>query len=233
MSLKDVVYEDQRATIAEGDTLVLYTDGLVERRGEPIDEGLARLQTAVAGGPPEPESLCEHLLAAASPPDAQLADDVTALVVKITVAEVRPEAPGERAMGERRIQITVAPDSHAPAVARRLVERSFGDYLEPEELERAKLAISELATNAVIHGQGEITLLAALNETRLMVEVVDQGSGFEHVVRGQEFDAVGGRGLNIVDAESSRWGMHEGTTHVWFEIERRGPRLGAEQRPMP
>ncbi len=231
MSLKDVVYEDQRATIAEGDTLVLYTDGLVERRGEPIDAGLERLQTAVIGGPQDPESLCEHLLESTSPPNSQLTDDVTALVVQITPIDLRHDAVGERGLGERRIQVTVEPDEHAPAMARRLIERSFADYLEPEELDRAKLAISELATNAVIHGQGEITLLADLNDTRLMVEVVDQGSGFEHVVREQAFDSVGGRGLNIVDAESSRWGMHEGTTHVWFEIERRGPRLGAERRP--
>ena len=47
MSLKDVEYEDQQATIAEGDTVILYTDGLIERRGESIDEGLARLCDAV------------------------------------------------------------------------------------------------------------------------------------------------------------------------------------------
>jgi hypothetical protein len=35
----------------------------------------------------------------------------------------------------------------------------------------------------------------------------------------------------IVDAESSRWGIHEGTTHVWFELERPGPRLAAEEAP--
>jgi anti-sigma regulatory factor (Ser/Thr protein kinase) len=112
-----------------------------------------------------------------------------------------------------------------------MLEREFGEVLEPEELDRAKLAISELATNAVLHGQGEITLLADLDHARLMVEVIDEGSGFEHVVRDRDFEAVGGRGLNIVDAESSRWGMHEGTTHVWFEIERRGPRLGTDWRP--
>ena len=160
-------------------------------------------------------------LESTSPPNSQLTDDVTALVVQITPIDLRHDAVGERGLGERRIQVTVEPDEHAPAMARRLIERSFADYLEPEELDRAKLAISELATNAVIHGQGEITLLADLNDTRLMVEVVDQGSGFEHVVGEQAFDSVGGRGLNIVDAESSRWGMHEGTTHVWFEIERR------------
>ena len=38
-----------------GTTIVLYTDGLVERRGESIDEGLERLRSAVLAGPREPE----------------------------------------------------------------------------------------------------------------------------------------------------------------------------------
>jgi anti-sigma regulatory factor (Ser/Thr protein kinase) len=116
-------------------------------------------------------------------------------------------------------------------MARRLVSGAFGDWLDEEELQRAKLAVSELTTNAVLHGKGEITLFADMDERRLMVEVVDEGSGFEYTVREHDFDRIGGRGLNLVDAESSRWGMHEGTTHVWFEIERRGPRLGTDQRP--
>jgi serine phosphatase RsbU (regulator of sigma subunit) len=39
--------------IPPGAVLCLYTDGLVERRGELIDEGLERLRQAVAAGPPE------------------------------------------------------------------------------------------------------------------------------------------------------------------------------------
>jgi serine phosphatase RsbU (regulator of sigma subunit)/anti-sigma regulatory factor (Ser/Thr protein kinase) len=230
MSLKDVVYEDQHADVEEGDTLILYTDGLVERRGEAIDAGFERLRETIRSGPQEPESLCGFLLESAPPSAGQPEDDVTALVVRIAPQGASRAGIGARG-GEGRVQLTLTSDRSAPALARRMVERSFGDALQREELERAKLAISELTTNAVVHGTGEITLLADLDDTRLLVEVIDQGSGFEHVVREQDFDAVGGRGLNIVDAESSRWGMHEGTTHVWFEIERRGPRLGTERRP--
>ena len=122
-------------------------------------------------------------------------------------------------------------DNYAPGTARRLIERSFADWLDEDQLQRAKLAVSELTTNALMHGTGQIVLLADLDESRLMVEVIDEGSGFEYALRDVEFDQVGGRGLKIVDAETSRWGMHEGTTHVWFEIERHGPRLGTEQRP--
>jgi hypothetical protein len=72
-----------------------------------------------------------------------------------------------------------------------------------------------------------------VHENRLLVEVIDEGSGFERVARDHDVDQLGGLGLRIVDAEASRWGVHEGTTHVWFEIERSGPRLGAEPKPLP
>jgi phosphoserine phosphatase RsbU/P len=39
--------------IPEGALVCLYTDGLVERRGEPLDDGLSRLCDAIAAGPPD------------------------------------------------------------------------------------------------------------------------------------------------------------------------------------
>jgi hypothetical protein len=61
--------------------------------------------------------------------------------------------------------------------------------------------------------------------------VVDEGQGFERAARKGSLDAIGGRGLAIVEAGSSRWGLHEGTTHVWFELERPGPRVGRDAKP--
>lgn len=62
---------------------------------------------------------------------------------------------------------------------------------------------------------------AELDERRAVVEVIDEGSGFQRNARELEIDAVSGRGLAIVDAESSRWGIRAGSTHVWFELGRR------------
>jgi len=98
-------------------------------------------------------------------------------------------------------------------------------------LNDGKLVVSELVTNAVLHGVGRILLRTELDEDHVLIEVVDEGSGFEHAVRQVPFDQLSGRGLAIVDATSSRWGIHDGTTHVWAEIERRGPRLGARKNP--
>jgi anti-sigma regulatory factor (Ser/Thr protein kinase) len=119
----------------------------------------------------------------------------------------------------------------APVIARRLLARWLRPALDPAELHTAELLVSELVTNAVVHGRDKITLRAQLDEDRLHVEVIDGGGGFEQGIRQADFDSVGGRGLAIVDAEASRWGIHEGTTHVWFELERPGPRLGLVEKP--
>lgn len=129
------------------------------------------------------------------------------------------------------LEIELPRSRDAARIARRWLADSFAADLSPEELERAKLLGSELVTNAVVHGQGKITVRGELDEDRLLVEVIDEGSGFERVIRHVEFDELGGRGLAIVEAEASRWGIHEGTTHVWFELERPGPRLGVAGKP--
>ena len=116
-------------------------------------------------------------------------------------------------------------------MARRRLADWLDRRLEASGFDNAMLLTSELVTNAVIHGQGDVMLRAGLDDDRLLVEVIDEGHGFERVVREEDFDSVGGRGLRIVDAEASRWGIHEGTTHVWFELERPGPRLGEASKP--
>lgn len=119
----------------------------------------------------------------------------------------------------------------APGIARRELARWYGASLELVQLYSLKLLTSELVTNAVLHGQGQIVLRSQLNDDRVLVEVLDEGGGFEHELRHRKFDELDGRGLEIVDAESSRWGIHEGSTHVWFELERPGPRLGRMSKP--
>jgi anti-sigma regulatory factor (Ser/Thr protein kinase) len=126
-------------------------------------------------------------------------------------------------------EVELSRDAHAPRLARRLISERFASQLEADELISAMLLTSELVTNAVRHGHGRITLTATMNEDRLLVEVTDEGSGLERTMREHSLENIEGWGLKIVDAESARWGAHEGTTHVWFEIERQGPRLGAEK----
>jgi PAS domain S-box-containing protein len=82
MGIEEFVYENHRRALASGDALILYTDGLVERRGESLDVGLARLAGAATSGPDDPQALSDHILALLLV-DEQLHDDVTAVVVKL------------------------------------------------------------------------------------------------------------------------------------------------------
>lgn len=83
MGMSDVVYQDAEEHVSLNDTLLFYSDGLVERRGESLDEGLRRLSTAAAGGPEPPTALCRHVLGCMLSSAQTLRDDVTAVLVRI------------------------------------------------------------------------------------------------------------------------------------------------------
>ena len=122
------------------------------------------------------------------------------------------------ASGALSLDLPRAPE--APGIARRRLARSFENALDEGQLQTATLLTSELVTNALLHGVGSITLLATLDDHRLLVEVIDEGHGIETSHPRPERDRVGGYGLRIVDSQASRWGTHKGTTHVWFELTR-------------
>ena len=54
-------YRETEVSIPPHAILIAYTDGLVERRGELLDEGLERLRRAAASGPPELDQLVASL----------------------------------------------------------------------------------------------------------------------------------------------------------------------------
>jgi serine phosphatase RsbU (regulator of sigma subunit) len=87
MGVQDNVYETFQEHLPRGSTVVLYTDGLIERRGESLDAGLDRLANAVTSGPEEPAPLRDHVFARVLEPDAQRYDDVTAVFVRLTETE--------------------------------------------------------------------------------------------------------------------------------------------------
>jgi anti-sigma regulatory factor (Ser/Thr protein kinase) len=112
-------------------------------------------------------------------------------------------------------------DPTAPGEARRAIER-IGDRIAPDVVPDVKLLVSELITNSVKYGgDGEVTLrVDASSPRKLRVEVIDQGAGFVPVARNRPATEVGGWGLHLVQTLSDRWGVYEGSTHVWFEIDR-------------
>lgn len=112
--------------------------------------------------------------------------------------------------------------AHAARCALRLW---CGGCVDDDLLIDAELLVSELATNALLHGAGRITMRAQLDDERLLIELIDEGSGFARDRRRKGLLPDGGWGLNIVEDVASHWGMYEGTTHVWFELRRGRLRL--------
>ena len=136
------------------------------------------------------------------------------------------------------LALTLPPDTSAPGLARAATKRHLAGNVDPERLSELTLVISELVSNAAVHGRGQIVLRLQGDDKVIRGEVIDQGAGFEREVRARGPEDITGRGLFLVDTLTSRWGIHEGTTHVWFELDpqsgargRLNPRLGRENRP--
>jgi signal transduction histidine kinase len=113
-------------------------------------------------------------------------------------------------------------DRQAPSRARWFCWSKLAEHA-PNELDAALLLISELVTNAVRHGAADpfapIDLTLELGRApAVRVTVRDRGRGFAHP--SASMPAIGGIGLGLVDAVSSRWGCDRegGTTLVWFEL---------------
>ncbi|HXV94057.1 MAG TPA: SpoIIE family protein phosphatase, partial [Pseudonocardia sp.] len=126
-----------RAALGPGSTVLLYTDGLVERRGQVIDEGLGRLARVAAALRAEPaEVLATRLLDRCLAPNGP-ADDVALIVTRVVPVPLRLRLPAE-------------------AARLRELRRAVGGWAEaadlPDELTYdLQLAIGEAAANVVEH----------------------------------------------------------------------------------
>ena len=117
--------------------------------------------------------------------------------------------------------VDISRDHMAPASARRAVERLAG-RVDEELIPMVRLLVSELVTNSVKYGgEGAITLkVDVARPGKVRAEVINQGLGFIPVARNRPTTEAGGWGLHLVQTLSNRWGVHEGSARVWFEIDR-------------
>jgi anti-sigma regulatory factor (Ser/Thr protein kinase) len=106
------------------------------------------------------------------------------------------------------------------AQARRLVMDAAAAFGLRELEDRVELLVSELVTNAVRHARGPVRVRASRPRTRtITVMVCDKEYSRPTLERGDR-SADGGRGLQIVDAVSDRWGVVSRADGkcVWFEL---------------
>lgn len=135
-------FESWETELGPGATVLLYTDGLVERRGETIDAGLQRLREALGAGPEELEELCSHILARA-PGDTDVQDDAALLAARLV----------QEPAGALELDLPAEPE-FVP-VARHRLERWLLETGEgSDDVFAIKLAVNEACANAVEHAYG-------------------------------------------------------------------------------
>ncbi|MBB5776961.1 PAS domain S-box-containing protein [Nonomuraea jabiensis] len=246
----DLVYKEETRTLPPGAALLLYTDGLVDRR--PGRDGRVPSEEETLG------VLCEKLAkmsgaeveriadAATVAVPGDIDDDMAILVVRSSDVDLDVE---ERTFPAQPIMV---------GEARRMASEAFSSWNVPEErAELACLLVSEVVTNVVLHaatasvprrelvvegpplpfdeswdvpgfedegvGDKEFTLRLRRGEEAVWVEVFDQDLRLPRIRSAGENDE-GGRGLYLVDQLARRWGSRptrEGKA-VWFEIPTRG-----------
>ena len=103
-------------------------------------------------------------------------------------------------------------------MARRLVRTRLDGVVETPTLDDVVLVVSELVTNAVRHGRGDIELQIDFAGARVRGNVRDEGKGFARTARTHSAGQVGGNGLHIVEQVASGWGVHQASAQVWFEL---------------
>jgi two-component sensor histidine kinase len=116
--------------------------------------------------------------------------------------------------------LTLASSRNAPAEARRAVH-DFAEAVSPSTARTAELLASELVTNAVTHGRGEVTVVMEFDNDGLAVTVSDDEPAMPEVAAAPAA-AQGGRGLRLVEVLSSAWGVKPDRRGrgkgVWFRL---------------
>ncbi|MGY2063826.1 ATP-binding protein, partial [Nocardia gipuzkoensis] len=159
--------------LTPGSLVLLYTDGLIERPGETLDDGFDRLRRALAACARLPVgAVCEELLRRMAP-SGGFTDDVAMLAV-------RPVHCGPDSLA---VVITATPDE-VPDLRDRL--RGWLDGLGVEFQRRSDilLAVGEAVTNAIEHGARsdprDTVSLEAFRHTDHLIAVVSDTGRWSH-----------------------------------------------------
>lgn len=196
-----------------GQTMVLFTDGLVEQPGSDLDEGVQLLTAMIRNGPQDLQRLADRLCESVDERGGE--DDVAVLLLRRKAAHA-PQPGG-------RLQQHVAQnDPEALSSARHMIRAAVRAWGAKERADEVELAADELTTNALMHTDGgAIVTIRVLTgpERRLRVDVEDRSSALPRRRDAGEA-GVSGRGLMLVDRLVDAWGVESRGTGkcVWCEF---------------
>jgi serine phosphatase RsbU (regulator of sigma subunit)/anti-sigma regulatory factor (Ser/Thr protein kinase) len=199
-------YRQAVVELPHGSVLLFYTDGLIERRGRSLDEGLERLRAAVSTGPRDPERLAEHVLEHLFG-DEDRRDDVVLLVARLLPVAPRPldlrldggHASLRNAREALRLWLASAP----------VGEMDTHDIV---------LAAWEASANATEHSLSEsgFRLFAQLVDDTVRIVVEDAGTWAAPAARPDR-----GRGLQLMRALMSSVEVEPGPRGTRVTLEKR------------
>ncbi|MFE1024181.1 SpoIIE family protein phosphatase [Streptomyces sp. NPDC058818] len=198
-------FEEVEVELPEGSLLALYTDGLVESRDHPLDEGLQAFVGALTDPARPLEDVCDQVLNTLDSHHGE--DDIALLMAR--VQGLPSESVGDWSLPR---------EPRSVGRARELARAKLLDWDMESLVDTTELLVSELVTNALRYGEGEIRLRLLLDRT-LVCEVWDSGLVQPRRRRARDTDE-GGRGLQLVGLLSAAWGSRRtprGKT-VWFEL---------------
>ncbi|MFG2295821.1 SpoIIE family protein phosphatase [Streptomyces sp. NPDC048603] len=207
-----------------GDTLLMCTDGLIERPGSDHDTGMQAFMEAVRDGPADVDGLADALVDMVGGTGGS--DDIALLLLR------RRGSPAPRGSGPLRQQFAPG-DPDGPATARHLIRAAAAAWGALEQADEIVLAADELITNALVHtaGGGQVSL-RLIPERRIRIEVEDSSSALPRRRDAGDW-AVSGRGLMLVDRLAQAWGVEPRGNGkcVWCEFTVRDPGTPAAVRP--
>jgi len=193
--------------IEDGSLLVLYTDGLVEKRTADIDEGLGRLRDIFGPGAASRslEDLCKATLDGVYAD--QHRDDIAVLIARL-----------RRIPADLHVSWQLPAELTSAGQARMLIRRPLRRWGLAELIPAAELLVSELVTNAVRYAQGKIGL-RLVHEGGLVCEVLDDSAALPRL-RHPGYEDERGRGLQIISQVAQRWGTRRTCSGkvVWCEL---------------
>ncbi|MGW7362856.1 SpoIIE family protein phosphatase [Streptomyces sp. NPDC054841] len=196
-----------------GQSLLLYTDGLVEQPGADLDDGMQLLTATIRGGPKDLQLLADQLC---DEVDERAGDDDVAILLLRRHGAYAPQTGG-------RLQQHVAQnDPEALSSARHMIRAAVRAWGAADKSDEIELAADELITNALMHTDGgAIVTVRVLSgpERRLRVEVEDPSSALPRRREAGE-SGVSGRGLMLVDRLADVWGVESRGSGkcVWCEF---------------
>ncbi|MCA6092667.1 SpoIIE family protein phosphatase [Streptomyces sp. SCA3-4] len=198
--------------IDPGETLLLFTDGLVEVPGSDLDEGMHQLTGIVRDGPYELQSLADLLCEVVGERVGE--DDMAVLLLR---------RQGAATPGGGKLQQHIAPaDPDALSAGRHMIRAAVRAWGARERSDEIELAADELVTNALLHTDGAAVVTIRMlpgPERRVRVEVEDQSSALPRRREPGE-SQVSGRGLLLIDQLADVWGVEPrgGGKSVWCEF---------------